>query len=76
MDKNIETMTAQELKRAADELLAADAAKSAPKKKSTRRTKAAEEKPVEEAAEAKALRISSPSLWKRRRRPARSPRRR
>ena len=53
MDKNIETMTAQELKRAADELLAADAAKSAPKKKSTRRTKAAEEKPVEEAAEAK-----------------------
>ena len=53
MDKNIETMTAQELERATDELLAADAAKSAPKKKSTRRTKAAEEKPVEEAAEAK-----------------------
>ena len=53
MDKNIETMTAQELKRAADELLAADAEKSAPKKKSTRRAKAAEEKPAEEAAEAK-----------------------
>ena len=53
MDKNIETMTAQDLERATDELLAADAAKSAPKKKSTRRTKAAEEKPVEEAAEAK-----------------------
>ncbi len=53
MDKNIETMTTQDLERATDELLAADAAKSAPKKKSTRRTKAAEEKPVEEAAEAK-----------------------
>lgn len=53
MDKDIETMTAQDLERATDELLAADAAKSAPKKKSTRRTKAAEEKPVEEAAEAK-----------------------
>ena len=53
MDKNIETMTAQDLERATDELLAADAAKSAPKKKSTRRTKSAEEKPVEEAAEAK-----------------------
>ncbi|HCY78658.1 MAG TPA: RNA polymerase sigma factor RpoD [Clostridiales bacterium] len=46
-------MTTQDLERATDELLAADAAKSAPKKKSTRRTKAAEEKPVEEAAEAK-----------------------
>ena len=53
MDKDIETMTAQDLERATDELLAADAAKSAPKKKSTRRTKAAEEEPVEEAAEAK-----------------------
>ena len=53
MDKDIETMTAQDLERATDELLAADAAKSAPKKKSTRRIKAAEEKPVEEAAEAK-----------------------
>ena len=53
MDKDIETMTTQDLERATDELLAADAAKSAPKKKSTRRTKAAEEKPVEEAAEAK-----------------------
>ena len=53
MDKDIETMTKQDLERATDELLAADAAKSAPKKKSTRRTKAAEEKPVEEAAEAK-----------------------
>ena len=53
MDKDIETMTMQDLERATDELLAADAAKSAPKKKSTRRTKAAEEKPVEEAAEAK-----------------------
>ena len=53
MDKDIETMTAQDLERATDELLAADAAKSAPKKKSTRRTKAVEEKPVEEAAEAK-----------------------
>jgi len=53
MDKDIETMTTQDLERATDELLAADAAKSAPKRKSTRRTKAAEEKPVEEAAEAK-----------------------
>ena len=53
MDKDIETMTTQDLERATDELLAADAAKSAPKKKSTRRTKAAEEKPVEDAAEAK-----------------------
>ena len=53
MDKDIETMTTQDLERATDELLAADAAKSAPKKKSTRRTKAAEEKPVEEAAEVK-----------------------
>ena len=53
MDKDIETMTTQGLERAADELLAADAMKPAPKKKSTRRTKAAEEKPVEEAAEAK-----------------------
>ena len=53
MDKDIETMTTQDLERATDELLAADAAKSAPKKKRTRRTKAAEEKPVEEAAEAK-----------------------
>ena len=53
MDKDIETMTTQDLERATDELLAADAAKSAPKKKSTRRTKASEEKPVEEAAEAK-----------------------
>lgn len=53
MDKDIETMTTQDLERATDELLAADAAKSAPKKKSTRRTKTAEEKPVEEAAEAK-----------------------
>ena len=53
MDKDIETMTTQDLERATDELLAADAAKSAPKKKSTRRTKAAEEKPIEEAAEAK-----------------------
>ncbi len=47
MDKDIETMTTQGLERAAD------AMKPAPKKKSTRRTKAAEEKPVEEAAEAK-----------------------
>ena len=53
MDKDIETMTTQDLERTTDELLAADAAKSAPKKKSTRRTKSAEEKPVEEAAEAK-----------------------
>ena len=53
MAKDIETMTTRDLERATDELLAADAAKSAPKKKSTRRTKAAEEKPVEEAAEAK-----------------------
>lgn len=53
MDKNIETMTAQDLERATDELLAADAAKSAPKKKNTRRTKAAEEEPAEETAETK-----------------------
>ena len=43
MDKDIETMTTQGLERAADELLAADAMKPAPKKKSTRRTKAAED---------------------------------
>ena len=48
MDKDIETMTKQGLERAADELLAADAMKPAPKKKSTRRTKAAEEEPAEE----------------------------
>ena len=53
MDKDIETMTTQDLERATDELLAADAAKSAPKKKSTRRTKAAEEEPAEETAETK-----------------------
>ena len=46
MDKDIETMTTQDLERATDELLAADAMKPAPKKKNTRRTKAAEEKPV------------------------------
>ena len=46
MDKDIETMTTQGLERAADELLAADAMKPAPKKKSTRRTKAAEEEPT------------------------------
>ena len=53
MDKDIETMTTQGLERAADELLAADAMKPAPKKKSTRRTKAAEEEPAEETAETK-----------------------
>lgn len=53
MDKDIETMTMQGLERAADELLAADAMKPAPKKKSTRRTKAAEEEPAEETAETK-----------------------
>ena len=53
MDKDIETMTKQGLERAADELLAADAMKPAPKKKSTRRTKAAEEEPAEETAETK-----------------------
>ncbi len=53
MDKDIETMTSQGLERAADELLAADAMKPAPKKKNTRRTKAAEEEPAEETAETK-----------------------
>ena len=53
MDKDIETMTTQGLERAADELLAADAMKPAPKKKSTRRTKAAVEEPAEETAETK-----------------------
>ena len=53
MDKDIETMTTQGLERAADELLAADAMKPAPKNKSTRRTKAAEEEPAEETAETK-----------------------
>ena len=53
MDKDIETMTTQGLERAADELLAAGAMKPAPKKKSTRRTKAAEEEPAEETAETK-----------------------
>ena len=53
MDKDIETMTTQGLERAADELLAADAMKPAPKKKSMRRTKAAEEEPAEETAETK-----------------------
>ena len=53
MDKDIETMTTQGPERAADELLAADAMKPAPKKKSTRRTKAAEEEPAEETAETK-----------------------
>ena len=53
MDKDIETMTKQGLERAADELLASDAMKPAPKKKSTRRTKAAEEEPAEETAETK-----------------------
>ncbi len=52
MDKKTETMTEQELERAADELLAAEAAKPASKKKSTRRTKA-EEKPAAEPAEEK-----------------------
>ena len=53
MDKDIETMTTQGLERAADELLAADAMKPAPKKKNTRRTMAAEEEPAEETAETK-----------------------
>lgn len=53
MDKDIETMTTQGLERAADELLAADTMKPAPKKKNTRRTKAAEEEPAEETAETK-----------------------
>ncbi len=52
MDKKTETMTEQELERAADELLAAEAAKPAPKKRSNRRAKA-EEKPAAEQAEAK-----------------------
>ena len=52
MDKKTETMTEQELERAADELLAASETKDAPKKKSTRRAKA-EEKPAEEQTEAK-----------------------
>ena len=47
MDKDIETMTTQGLERAAD------AMKPAPKKKNTRRTKAAEEEPAEETAETK-----------------------
>ena len=52
MDKKTETMTEQELERAADELLAAEAAKPAPKKRSSRRAKI-EEKPAAEQAEAK-----------------------
>ena len=52
MDKKTETMTEQELERAADELLAASEIKDAPKKKSTRRAKT-EEKPAEETAEVK-----------------------
>ncbi len=52
MDKKTETMTEQELERAADELLAAEAAKPAPKKRSSRRAKA-EEKPAAEQTEAK-----------------------
>ncbi len=52
MDKKTETMTEQELERAADELLAAEAAKPAPKKKSTRRSKT-EEKPAETQTEEK-----------------------
>ena len=52
MDKKTETMTEQELERAADELLAAEAAKPAPKKRNSRRAKA-EEKPAAEQAEAK-----------------------
>ncbi len=52
MDKKTETMTEQELERAADELLAAEAAKPAPKKRSSRRAKT-EEKPAAEQAEAK-----------------------
>ena len=51
MDKDIETMTTQGLERAADELLAADAMKPAPKKKSTRRTKAADDEAAEEVSE-------------------------
>ena len=52
MDKKTETMTEQELERAADELLAASEIKDAPKKKSTRRAKT-EEKPAEESTEVK-----------------------
>ena len=52
MDKKTETMTEQELERAADELLAASEIKDAPKKKSTRRANT-EEKPAEEPAEVK-----------------------
>ena len=52
MDKKTETMTEQELERAADELLAASEIKDAPKKKSTRRAKT-EEKPAEEPTEVK-----------------------
>ena len=52
MDKKTETMTEQELERAADELLAASEIKDTPKKKSTRRAKT-EEKPAEEPAEVK-----------------------
>ncbi len=52
MDKKTETMTEQELERAADELLAANETKDVPKKKSTRRAKT-EEKPAEEQTEAK-----------------------
>ena len=52
MDKKTETMTEQELERAADELLAASEIKDAPKKKSTRRAKT-EENPAEEPVEVK-----------------------
>ena len=52
MDKKTETMTEQELERAADELLAASEIKDAPKKKSPRRAKT-EENPAEEPAEVK-----------------------
>ena len=52
MDKKTETMTEQELERAADELLAASEIKDAPKKKSTRLAKT-EEKPAEEPVEVK-----------------------
>ncbi len=52
MDKKTETMTEQELERAADELLAAGDERSAPKKKSSRRART-EEKPAEEKTEAK-----------------------
>ena len=52
MDNKTETMTEQELERAADELLAAGETKDAQKKKSIRRAKT-EEKPAEEQAEAK-----------------------